>query len=159
MKAQTVTFHTYVREMPDSFLGQNIKNPSRNVSWSSSVTSDAYHLQPLKLSHGCFLPYKFQFIIHYSVTQRCTKPTRQVSVATKVCTLSPIICGAPVWNVLNVIFLEPGIFMRFLNFFLKKKNLCTPALINRCQLPTVSLNKTTYRWELTPRLVRDLFFI
>ena len=30
--------------------------------------------------------------------QGCTNPGRQVAIATKLCTVAPIVCGVPVWK-------------------------------------------------------------
>jgi hypothetical protein len=45
--------------------------PDWGFSWFSSVSPCKYWDSILKLCHGCFLPYPFQFIIHCHPFSRC----------------------------------------------------------------------------------------
>ena len=64
--------------------------------------------------------YKYVYLCVF--VQGWTNSRRHVVVTTKLCAVSPDICGFSVLNFLHVTFLTPRFF----------KNLCTPAYITRC---------------------------
>lgn len=52
----------------------------------------------------------------YALRKGCTNTGSQVIGETKFCTVTPIICGFPVWKFIHVTVLERRIFKWFIDF-------------------------------------------